>query len=226
MRCTSTSSDHEGRSSKYCSTSDTSRCRRSTSSTCSHSRGPESSPSRVPSRCAHHPSPHSAASLTSRPKQKHPQSVQLCIAIVKYKTNLKHTRKGLCTTWLAGLEPSTDKKYRVGIHRGLLTLPPTPQTPLVCIGPGTGIAPMRCMIQERTVDGALGAFLYFTYCIMAGAAETPEDNTLYFGCRSEAKDYYYSDEWEKDAQDGKLVFRVAFSRDQVRQAIPDSQTAG
>jgi len=43
-----------------------------------------------------------------------------------------------------------------------------------------------------------------------------EDNTLYFGCRSAAKDYYYSDEWEKDAQDGKLVFRVAFSRDQVR----------
>ena len=35
--------------------------------------------------------------------------------------------------------------------------------------------------------------------------ETRTDNTLYFGYRSAAKDYYYSDEWEKDAQDGQLV---------------------
>jgi sulfite reductase alpha subunit-like flavoprotein len=93
-------------------------------------------------------------------EQKHPKSIQLCMAIVKYKTNLKHARKGLCTTWLAGLEPSMGKKFRVGIHRGLLSLPPTLETPVVCIGPGTGIAPMRCMIQERTVDGAHSVSLY------------------------------------------------------------------
>ena len=53
-----------------------------------------------------------------------------------------------------------DRKLRVGIHRGLLSLPPTPETPVICIGPGTGIAPMRCMIQERLVDGANSMFLY------------------------------------------------------------------
>ena len=80
---------------------------------------------------------------------------------VKYKTKLKSARRGLCTTWLAGLDPSTTRKtYRVGIHRGLLRLPPTPETPVVCIGPGAGIAPMRCMIQERIVDGAQSACLY------------------------------------------------------------------
>ena len=55
--------------------------------------------------------------------------------------------------------------------------------------------------------------------------EARTDNTLYFGCRSAAKDFYYSDEWEKDAQDGKLVFRAAFSRDQVRKAALNGQTA-
>lgn len=52
-----------------------------------------------------------------------------------------------------------------------------------------------------------------------------EDNTLYFGCRSAAKDYYYSDEWERDAQDGRLVYRVAFSRDQVRETALYDQMA-
>ena len=37
------------------------------------------------------------------------------------------------------------RNHRVGIHRGLLSLPPTPGILVVCIGPGTGIAPMSCM---------------------------------------------------------------------------------
>ena len=102
-------------------------------------------------------------------EQKYPRSIELCTAIVKYKAKLKSARKGLCTTWLAGLDPSTARKtYRVGIHRGLLSLPPTPETPVVCIGPGTGIAPMRSMIQERIVDGAQGACLYLCPAVAKG----------------------------------------------------------
>ena len=154
----STSDDHEEQYSKCYSTFVTPKYRESTSSTSSHSCGPESSPSQVPSKCDLHPPVVATVSLTYA-EQKHPKSIQLCIAIVNYKTKLKHARKGLCTTWLAGIEPSVDKKIRVGIHRGLLSLPPTPETPVVCIGPGTGIAPMRCMVQERTIDGAQSGFL-------------------------------------------------------------------
>ncbi len=160
-KCMSTFNGHEERYSKCYSTFDTRKYRKSTSSTSFHSCGPESSPSQVPSKCALHPSVVATVSLTHA-EQKHPKSIQLCIAIVKYKTKLKHARNGLCTTWLAGLEPSMDRKFRVGIHRGLLSLPPTPETPVVCIGPGTGIAPMRCMIQERIVDGAHSVFLYMS----------------------------------------------------------------
>ena len=157
MRCTSTSNGHEERYSRFCSTSDTPGCRRSTSLTTSVSSGHESPPSQAPSKFAWNPSLIATVSLT-RAERRHPKLIQLCIAIVKYITKPIHARKGLCTTWLAGLESSTDRRHRVGIHRGLLSLPPTPETPVVCIGPGTGIAPMRCMIQERTADGAQGAF--------------------------------------------------------------------
>ena len=63
-KCTSTSNDHEEQYSKYCSTSDTPKCRKSTSLTSSHSCGPGSSPSQVLSKCARHPSIVAAASLT------------------------------------------------------------------------------------------------------------------------------------------------------------------
>jgi hypothetical protein len=42
------------------------------------------------------------------------------------------------------------------------------------------------MIQERTVDGVLGAFLYFTYCIMAGAAKSPK-TTRYTSAASQKR---------------------------------------
>lgn len=41
------------------------------------------------------------------------------------------------------------------IHRGLIELPP-PDVPAICVGPGTGIAPMRAVIEERVAAGAKG----------------------------------------------------------------------
>ncbi|KAG8833491.1 NAPDH-dependent diflavin reductase [Serendipita sp. 399] len=187
--------------------------------------------------------------------------LDLCVAIVNYRTKLKAPRRGLCTTWLSNLQPKPavhdrengslaervetssedtngkeeEKKVepcriRVGIRRGAIRLPPrllalpssssikgdaTPgvkgedgdtqkgkdlgagSTPIICVGPGTGIAPMRAIIQERIVRGE-------------------KENTLYFGCRSSRQDYYYSREWETHAQAGDLAFSVAFSRDQEK----------
>ena len=39
------------------------------------------------------------------------------------------------------------------------------------------------------------------------------ENTLYFGCRHALKDHHYGEEWEQYASEGKLTYRVAFSRD-------------
>lgn len=44
-------------------------------------------------------------------------------------------------------------------------------------------------------------------------------NVLFFGCRSESKDFYFSSEWEKAKQMGHLTLFTAFSRDQVRKHV-------
>ncbi|EMD32805.1 hypothetical protein CERSUDRAFT_161320 [Gelatoporia subvermispora B] len=124
--------------------------------------------------------------------KRHPRQVQLCIAIVQYKTMLKIPRRGVCTAYLASLQPGS--KIRIGIVNGLLSLPSDPDIPVICIGPGTGVAPMRAVIEERTESGST-------------------NNTLYFGCRSAAKDQHYHQEWEEYASGEMLTYRVACSRD-------------
>lgn len=47
-------------------------------------------------------------------------------------------------------------KLRVGLKKGLLSLPLDPDTSVICVGPGTGIAPMRAVIEERTFSGSSG----------------------------------------------------------------------
>ncbi|GLB44575.1 putative component of the cytosolic iron-sulfur (Fe-S) protein assembly (CIA) machinery [Lyophyllum shimeji] len=130
-------------------------------------------------------------SIASSNKE-NPKIVQLCVAVVKYRTTLKVPRRGACTTYLAGLKPGD--KLRVAIQKGMIALPPSPSIPVICVGPGTGVAPMRALIQERIHDGS-------------------SSNTLYFGCRSATQDEHYAAEWAALAARQQLVYRVAHSRD-------------
>ncbi|THH00704.1 hypothetical protein EW145_g7039 [Phellinidium pouzarii] len=122
----------------------------------------------------------------------HRRQLHLCVAIVRYKTKIKIERRGVCTTYLASLKPGD--ALHIGIQKGFLSLPEGMKTPVVCIGPGTGVAPMRALINQRVYDGA-------------------EDNTLYFGCRSISKDHHYGSEWKALIDNYKLTYRPAFSRD-------------
>ncbi|KAI0776652.1 riboflavin synthase domain-like protein [Trametes elegans] len=124
--------------------------------------------------------------------KKHPRSIHLCIAIVQYRTMLKIPRRGVCTSWLAGLKPGD--QLQIGVQKGFISLPTDRTTPVICVGPGTGVAPMRAVIQERIHDGI-------------------HENTLYFGCRSASKDHHYGAEWAQYAAAGALAYRAAFSRD-------------
>ncbi|THH17031.1 hypothetical protein EW146_g3703 [Bondarzewia mesenterica] len=83
---------------------------------------------------------------------------------------------------------------RIGLQSGLLSLPDDPKTPVICVGPGTGVAPMRALIEKRIHIGS-------------------QLNTLYFGCRSSLKDQHYHSEWTAYAAQGDLTYRVACSRD-------------
>lgn len=72
-------------------------------------------------------------------------------------------------------------------------LPQDPSTSIIMVGPGTGIAPFRAFMQERTHQDAAGGHL------------------LFFGERNQATDFYYQEEW---GQYGNLMLHTAFSRDQ------------
>ncbi|KAL1932088.1 hypothetical protein VTP01DRAFT_9144 [Rhizomucor pusillus] len=126
--------------------------------------------------------------------QKHPGKIELCVAIVKYKTKLKRIRRGVCTKWISQLKPG-DVVHGVRISSGTMRLPPSPSIPMIAIGPGTGVAPMRSFIEQRILEGA-------------------KDNVLFFGCRYKEKDYHYQKEWEDYAASGDLRIFTAFSREQ------------
>ncbi|KAH9477144.1 NADPH-dependent diflavin oxidoreductase 1 [Psilocybe cubensis] len=122
----------------------------------------------------------------------HPHQIHLCIAMVKYRTKLKIPRKGVCTSYLSILKPGDT--LLVGVRKGLLRLPGKNDTPVIFVGPGTGIAPMRSAIEQRVANGC-------------------HANTLYFGCRSASKDQHYASEWQDYATKQLLTYRTAFSRD-------------
>lgn len=123
---------------------------------------------------------------------------------------LKIPRRGVCTSWLARLSPGD--QLQIGIQKGFITLPMDSKTPVICVGPGTGVAPMRAVIQERVRQGIYGVFLRRKLCVFQKLSAFAED-TLYFGCRSASKDHHYGDEWRAYSANGELTYRAAFSRD-------------
>eukprot|EP00123_Amoebidium_parasiticum_P003611 comp14899_c1_seq1/m.11448 comp14899_c1_seq1/g.11448 ORF comp14899_c1_seq1/g.11448 comp14899_c1_seq1/m.11448 type:complete len:602 (-) comp14899_c1_seq1:75-1880(-) len=133
-----------------------------------------------------------AFSIASSPKM-HPGEVHVCAAIVQYRTRMATPRTGTCTRWLASLQPGA--RVDVWVSAGTLKMPKDDAVPMIMVGPGTGIAPFRNLMEERVSQG-----------LAAG--------TLVVGCRNRNKDYFYQSEWEKYEAEGKLALITAFSRDQ------------
>lgn len=134
-------------------------------------------------------------SISSSPST-HMGEVHTTIAVVRYRS-LNRERGGVCSTLVADRTPvgerlpiyiQPNKKFR---------LPEDPNTPVIMIGPGTGIAPFRAFLHERRAMGAKGR------------------NWLFFGERNSANDFLYREELEGMVADGHLTrLDTAFSRDQ------------
>ncbi|KAI1617599.1 NADPH-ferrihemo protein reductase [Exophiala viscosa] len=125
---------------------------------------------------------------------------ELLIAIVKYRTVIKRIREGVCTRYLAQLP--VDTKLQVSLKtEGRFSKPSelAGQAHLL-VGAGTGIAPLRALIQEKAAQASKTA--------------------LVFGCRSEKADYFFHDEWPalsspaEGSNEASLEVITAFSRDQ------------
>jgi sulfite reductase (NADPH) flavoprotein alpha-component len=125
-----------------------------------------------------------------------PEQVHFIVDVVKYESRGR-VRKGVASTFLAEradnvpvpVYPSLAKHFH---------LPDDPNTPIIMVGPGTGVAPFRAFLQERQATGAKGK------------------TWLFFGAQRRKCDYAYGDEFEKMQEDGLLTrLDCAWSRDQA-----------
>lgn len=122
--------------------------------------------------------------------------VHITVGVVRYEIDGR-ARTGGASGYLAD-RLEEDGELRVFIeHNDNFRLPANPQTPVIMIGPGTGIAPFRAFIQQRAAEGAEGL------------------NWLFFGNPHFTEDFLYQVEWQRFVKDGVLSrIDLAWSRDQ------------
>ncbi len=122
--------------------------------------------------------------------------VHVTVGVVRYEIEGR-ARAGGASSFLAD-RVEEDGEVRVFIeHNDNFRLPANPETPVIMIGPGTGIAPFRAFMQQRAADGAQGK------------------NWLFFGNPHFTEDFLYQVEWQSYVKEGLLTrIDLAWSRDQ------------
>lgn len=122
--------------------------------------------------------------------------VHVTVGVVRYDVEGR-TRTGGASGFLAD-RVEEDGEIRVFIeHNDNFRLPANPETPVIMIGPGTGIAPFRAFMQQRAAD------------------EAPGKNWLIFGNPHFTEDFLYQVEWQRYVKEGVLNrIDLAWSRDQ------------
>jgi NADPH-ferrihemoprotein reductase len=166
----------------------------------------------------------------------HPNRIHATVSIVN--DVIKGTERrflGVCTNHMGRATPlgahTDDKKAResrpldqgkksprvwphldVFVRPSTFKLPADPSVPVIMVGPGTGIAPMRAILQERKNQ--------------ADAGSTVGDTLLFFGCRRSDEDFIYEDELLGYTQDGTLTnLFTAFSREQSKKVYVQNKLA-
>ncbi|MCE2594551.1 assimilatory sulfite reductase (NADPH) flavoprotein subunit [Motilimonas cestriensis] len=124
------------------------------------------------------------------------EEVHLTVGMVEFESEQGDARSGGATGFLKRLEEGGEVKVFVE-HNDNFRLPANPETPVIMVGPGTGVAPFRAFMQERDAQGAGGK------------------NWMFFGDQTFTEDFLYQVEWRGYLDSGLLTkMDVAFSRDQ------------
>ncbi len=124
-----------------------------------------------------------------------PHEVQLTVSVVRYRSVRGGERGGVSSTFLADRASHAEVFLQPSPH---FRPPEDGETPMIMVGPGTGIAPFRGFLQERRALGHTGR------------------NWLLFGDQHRAENFYYQDDLEDMVRDGLLNrLDLAFSRDQA-----------
>jgi sulfite reductase (NADPH) flavoprotein alpha-component len=126
----------------------------------------------------------------------HENEVHLTVAAVRYDSNGR-SRRGVCSTYLADRVKVGDPVQMFVQPNKNFRLPADGSTPVIMVGPGTGVAPFRSFIEHRGALGSTGK------------------NWLFFGDQHYTYDFLYQLEWQDHLKSGVLTrLDVAFSRDQ------------
>jgi NADPH-ferrihemoprotein reductase len=130
----------------------------------------------------------------------HPKSIHATVSVLSEKRQDGSEFKGVCTNYLADLVDNG--KIRAFVRESTFRLPADASKPIIMIGPGTGIAPMRALLQERSYQ-------------KSKEKKNVGSNILYFGCKKRDLDFIYSDELNAFEKEGILTeMHLAFSREQ------------
>lgn len=136
-------------------------------------------------------------SISSSPLA-NPRKATIAVAVVRYVQDTRE-RRGVCSCYLAECIDVRDKCF-VYIHSNPdFRLPNDSKTPIIMIGPGTGVAPFRSFVQQL--------------CLKGGPAPSLVP-MLFFGCRHREKDFLYRTELQELHDNGDIKLITAFSRDQ------------
>jgi sulfite reductase (NADPH) flavoprotein alpha-component len=128
----------------------------------------------------------------------HNEAVNLTVSVVRYAAHGRE-RKGVCSSYLADRLAEGQVAEIYVTPNNHFKLPDDPSTPIIMVGPGTGIAPFRAFIEERVAIGAKGP------------------SWLFFGEQHFLTDFLYQLEWQSYLSEGFLSrMDLAFSRDQPK----------
>lgn len=128
-------------------------------------------------------------SIASKPSE---STFELVIGVVEYKTMLRRIRRGLCSTWIKGLVPGDEVIFSID-HTKIKF---EEKVPLILICAGTGIAPMRSVIQDKITND--------------------QSIHLFYGCRYKEKDFLFEQEWEEYKSGGLKLYPTFSRQDKVK----------
>ncbi len=135
-----------------------------------------------------------------------PDQVHLIVDVVRYESHGR-VRQGVASSFLAERADHVPVPVFASNAKHF-HLPENPDTPIIMVGPGTGVAPFRAYLQERQVTGAKGK------------------NWLFFGAQHESCDFAYREDFDAFTKAGILTrLDCAWSRDQAQKVYVQHKMA-
>lgn len=137
-------------------------------------------------------------SISSSPKEK-PGECSITVSVVKGPAKSGHgLYEGVCSNYLDERKSGDIMYAFIQNVSGPFHLPQDVQTPIIMVAAGTGLAPFRGFLQERSAQKK--------------SSMQPGPASLFFGCRHPQADFLYKDELEGYAHEGIVKLYPAFSR--------------